>query len=72
MNTELVFTSLLIVFARITDVSLDTIRTVAIVQGRRMFAGLIGFFESLIYVCVIAKVLLNIDKPIYACARWCD
>ena len=68
MNTELVLTSLLIIFARITDVSLDTIRTVAIVQGRRMFAGLVGFFEALIYVCVIAKVLLNIDKPTYACA----
>ena len=60
---------MLIVFARITDVSLDTIRTVAIVQGRRMFAGLVGFFEALIYVCVIAKVLLNIDKPTYEIGR---
>ena len=61
-------TCLLIVLARITDVSLDTVRTVAIVQGRRMFAAVLGFFEAVIYVCVVAKVLLNLNHPIYAAA----
>src|SRR6185503_12171069 len=68
MNTAVALTSLLIVLARITDVTLDTIRTVAIVQGRRMFAAILGFFQALIYVCAIAKVLLNMDKPAYALA----
>lgn len=68
MNTAVVLTSLLIVLARIADVTLDTVRTVAIVQGRRTFAAILGFFQALIYVCAIAKVLLNMDKPLYALA----
>lgn len=59
---------LLIVVARITDVSLDTIRTVAIIQGRRAFAAVLGFFEAVIYICVVAKVLLNMNRPAYALA----
>jgi uncharacterized protein YebE (UPF0316 family) len=61
-------TFILIILARIADVSLDTIRTVAIVQGRRVFAAVLGFFEAVIYVCVVAKVLLNLNHPIYAIA----
>jgi len=68
MTTSVAITCLLIVLARITDVTLDTIRTVAIVQGRRLFAAVLGFFEALIYVCVVAKVLLNMDHPVYALA----
>ena len=66
MNATVFVTFWLIVLARITDVTLDTIRTVAIVQGRRMFAAALGFFQAVVYVCAIAKVLLNIDHPVYA------
>jgi uncharacterized protein YebE (UPF0316 family) len=58
----------LIVLARITDVSLDTIRTVSVVQGRRVFAAVLGFFEAVVYVCAVAKVLLNMNQPVYALA----
>jgi len=68
MNTTVVLTSVLIVLARITDVSLDTIRTVSIVQGRRAFAAILGFFQAVVYICAIAKVLLNMDQPVYALA----
>jgi len=68
MNTTVFLTFWLIVFARITDVTLDTIRTVAVVQGRRAFASLLGFFQAVVYVCAIAKVLLNMDHPVYALA----
>src|SRR5215813_4164354 len=68
MNTAVFVTFWLIVLARITDVTLDTIRTVAIVQGRRTFAAVLGFFEAVVYVSAIAKVLLNIDHPVYALA----
>ncbi|HET8947018.1 MAG TPA: DUF5698 domain-containing protein [Candidatus Polarisedimenticolia bacterium] len=61
-------TSLCIVLARIADVSLDTLRTTAIVQGRRSFSAVLGFFEALIYIGVVAKVLLNIHQPVYAVA----
>ena len=64
MSTSVAATFVLIVLARITDVTLDTLRTAAIVQGRRVFAAILGFFEAVIYVCAVAKVLL----PIYALA----
>ena len=68
MSTSVAATFVLIVLARISDVTLDTLRTVGIVQGRRVFAAILGFFEALIYVCAVAKVLLNMDHPIYALA----
>jgi len=68
MNTTVLITFCLIVLARITDVTLDTIRTVAIVQGRRGFAAILGFFEAVVYICAVAKVLLNMDHPVYALA----
>src|SRR4029434_5910461 len=66
MNAAIALTSLLIVLARVTDVTLDTLRTASIVQGRRVFAAILGFFQSVIYVVAIAHVMLYIDKPVYA------
>jgi uncharacterized protein YebE (UPF0316 family) len=68
MNTTVFVTFGLIVLARITDVSLDTIRTVSIIQGRRAFAAVLGFFEAVVYICAVAKVLLNMNQPVYAIA----
>jgi uncharacterized protein YebE (UPF0316 family) len=68
MNWALLFTCLLIAVARVTDMTLDTIRTVAIVQGRRIFASLLGFVEALVYIVAVAKVLANFDHFIYAIA----
>ena len=68
MNTGVFITFWLIVLARITDVTLDTIRTVSIVQGRRGFAAALGFFEAVVYICAVAKVLLNMNHPVYALA----
>ena len=68
MNLTVFVTFWLIVLARITDVSLDTIRTVSIIQGRRAFAAVLGFFEAVVYICAVAKVLLNMNQPVYALA----
>src|SRR5271157_1976905 len=68
MNTSVFITFWLIVLARITDVSLDTIRTVSVIQGRRVFAAVLGFFEAVVYICAVAKVLLNMNQPVYALA----
>src|SRR5882762_5027699 len=68
MNATVFVTFWLIVLAAITDVTLDTIRTVAIVQGRRNFAAVLGFFEAVVYICAVAKVLLNMNHPVYALA----
>src|SRR5262245_11276356 len=68
MHPTVFVTFWLIVLARVTDVTLDTVRTVAIVQGRRSFAAILGFFEAVVYICAVAKVLLNMDHPVYALA----
>ena len=68
MNMTVFVTFWLIVLARITDVSLDTVRMVSVIQGRRTFAATLGFFQAVVYICAVAKVLLNMDKPVYAVA----
>ena len=68
MNITVFVTFWLIVLARITDVSLGTMRMVAVIQGRRTFAAILGFSEAVVFICVVAKVLLNINQPVYAVA----
>lgn len=60
---------LLIVLARICDVTLGTLRTVAIVNGRRSLAWVLGFFEVLIWIYAVSAVLQNgIQSPVIAVA----
>jgi uncharacterized protein YebE (UPF0316 family) len=67
MDWLLVINCALIVIARIADVSLGTLRTVAVIYGRKYMAWVLGFFEVLIWISVVAKVLpLAQQEPIYA------
>ena len=68
MNTTVAIVTVLIVVARIVDMTMDTLRTAAIVQGRRVFAACLGFIQAMIYICAIAKVLQDLDHPTYALA----
>jgi uncharacterized protein YebE (UPF0316 family) len=68
VNTTVAITTILIVVARIVDVSLDTLRTAAIVQGRRAYAACLGFVEAMVYICAIAKVLQDLSHPSYLVA----
>mgnify|MGYP000753228579 CR=1 FL=1 len=62
-------TCMLIILARIADVSLGTIRTIVVVQGRRGLAFVLGFFELLIWVSIVSRVILHLEeKPVYAVA----
>ena len=53
----------LIFLARVVDVTLATIRTLMVVQGRKTQAALIGFFEVGIYITVLGKVVSGLDNP---------
>lgn len=55
---------LFIYFAKVSDVTLATIRMIMVVKGRRVQAALIGFFEIIIYILAIGKVLTELDNPI--------
>lgn len=61
---NLILQALFVFFARITDVSLGTVRTILLVKGQRKIAAFIGFFEVMIYLIVLGKVVGNINKPI--------
>lgn len=54
----------LIFFSRIIDVSLTTLRTMFIVQGRKGLAAFTGFFEAIVYMVILGNVVTNMDDPI--------
>jgi uncharacterized protein YebE (UPF0316 family) len=66
MNWDVAAVGSLIFLARIGDVTLGTIRTICIVQGRALTAWFLGFFEILIWLFAAAQVFTNLDSPIYA------
>jgi uncharacterized protein YebE (UPF0316 family) len=68
MDSFVLLMCLGIILARTTDVSLGTLRTVFVVQGRRKLAWVLGFFEILIWVVVVSKVIQNLSQPVYAVA----
>lgn len=54
--------ALLIFCLRIGDVSIGTMRTVAVVNGRVRLSVMLGFFEVLIWVLAITSVILRISE----------
>lgn len=68
MDSELLYTSLLIFAARLVDVSLGTLRYSSVVQGRKYAACLFGFFEVLLWITVVSKVVTHLSSPIYSIA----
>jgi uncharacterized protein YebE (UPF0316 family) len=57
-----VFLPLLIFVARIGDVSINTIRIIYVLGGRRLTATLLGFFESFIWLMAIRQIFEHLDN----------
>lgn len=53
---------LLIFLARICDVSIGTIRIIFVSKGRKNIAPFLGFFEILIWITAISKIMQNLDN----------
>lgn len=51
-----------IFFARVTDMSMATVRTLYLVRGRPWEAGIIGFFEALLYIIALKQVFQNLQS----------
>ncbi|MEK7703585.1 MAG: DUF5698 domain-containing protein [Myxococcota bacterium] len=61
--------ALAIFFLRIVDVSMGTVRTLAIVAGRMRTAMALGFCEVLIWIVVVSHVIARVhESPIVAVA----
>ncbi|HHW03252.1 MAG TPA: DUF2179 domain-containing protein [Thermoanaerobacterales bacterium] len=54
---------LFIFCARVVDVSLATIRTLMIVRGNRLQAAMIGFFEVIVYITALNRVVGGLNNP---------
>lgn len=55
-------TYFLIFIARVCDVTLATLRTILVVQGRKIPAAILGFIEITIYVLILNTVMKNMDN----------
>ena len=55
---------LLIFLARICDVSIGTMRIIFVSKGKRNIAPVLGFFEVLIWIIAISKIMQNLDNYI--------
>ena len=55
---------LLIFLARILDVSIGTIRIILISKGKKILVPLLGFFEVLIWILAISRIVQNLDNPL--------
>jgi len=66
-DISIFITGIVIFFARIVDVSLGTLRTISIIQGRTRVSFWLGFCEILIWLWVISTVVPHIREiPILA------
>ncbi len=48
--------------ARVTDVSIGTIRLIAVTRGQRAMAVILGFFEVFIWVLAVSSVIGQLDQ----------
>lgn len=64
MDSSNLLIALVIFIARVCDVGLGTIRQVMIIRGRKQVAFLIAFFEALIWVYAVSRVITTVQDPL--------
>lgn len=52
----------LIFLARICDVSIGTLRIIFVSKGKKYVAPILGFFEVLIWITAVSKIMQNLDN----------
>ncbi|MDW3197644.1 MAG: DUF5698 domain-containing protein [Cytophagales bacterium] len=63
--TEWILVPFFIFFARVCDVSLDTIRIINVNQNNRWVADLLGFFQVMIWLLAVKQVMQNLNNFYY-------
>lgn len=61
---DYVIMPILIFIARLGDVSLNTLRVMFVLNGKKNIAPILGFFEALIWLLAIGQIIQNIDNPV--------
>ena len=54
---------ILIFLARVTDVSLSTVRMLLVMRGKKYPAALVGFVEATIYIAALSRIMKSLDDP---------
>ena len=60
-----------ICFAKIIEVSIQSVRVVFLVKGERIIAAILAFIECLIWGFVIATIISSLDKNLYWLFAYC-
>ncbi len=55
---------LLIFVARIGDVSINTLRIMFVMNGKKNIVPILGFFEAMIWLLAIGQIFQNVDNPL--------
>jgi uncharacterized protein YebE (UPF0316 family) len=59
----------LVIFGlRVLNMTLDTLRVLFTLRGKKALSWIMGFFVSLIFVLLITSVLSNVNSPLYIIA----
>lgn len=63
-TTSALLGALIIFGLRLSDMTLDTLRMLFVMRGRKGIAWTLGFFQAGIFVTAITRVLSNLDNPL--------
>lgn len=60
---DFVVMPILIFCARVMDVSINTLRIMFVLNGKKKVAPILGFFEAMIWLLAIGQIFQNINNP---------
>lgn len=63
MPIDALLSALFIFCMRVADTALDTLRVLFMMRGRRLTAGVIGFFQSAIFIIAVSRVMSQLNNP---------
>lgn len=61
---ESVIVPILIILARVLDVSIGTLRIIFVSKGLKYLAPFLGFFEVLVWLIAIGQIMKNLTNPV--------
>jgi uncharacterized protein YebE (UPF0316 family) len=62
LSDNIWISALMIFLLRVIDMSLDTMRMLFVVRGKKPIAWILGFLQSLVFVIAISTVLANLNN----------
>jgi len=60
--------ALVIFVLRVLNMTLDTLRMLFVMRGKKTLSWVVGFVVSLIYVILLTSILSNLNSPLYIIA----